>query len=110
MKFWDERLGFKVGIKVGMKGWDERLGWKVGMKGWDERLGWKFEMRGWDERLGWKWRKQFTSIKGLNSSIEDVLCGVPQGSLLGPILFLILINDLPNATKLFTIIFADDTK
>jgi len=26
MKVWDERLGFKVGIKVGMKGWDERLG------------------------------------------------------------------------------------
>ena len=56
-----------------------------------------------------KGRKQFTSIKGVNSSLEDILCGVPQGSILGPILFLILINDLPNASKLFTILFADDT-
>ena len=58
-----------------------------------------------------KVRKQFTSIKGVNSSLENILCGVSQGSILGPILFLILINDLPipNASKLFTILFADDT-
>jgi len=41
-----------------------------------------------------KGRKQFILIKGVNSSLEDILCGVPQGSLLGPILFLILITDL----------------
>ena len=52
-----------------------------------------------------KGRKQFTSIKGVNSSLKDILCGVPQGSILGPILFLFLINDLPNASKLFTIQF-----
>ena len=56
-----------------------------------------------------KGRKQFTSIKGVNSSLKDILCGVPQGSILGPILFLFLINDLQNASKLFTILFADDT-
>ena len=52
-----------------------------------------------------KGRKQFTSIKGVNSSLKDILCGVPQGSILGPILFLFLINDLPNASTLFTLHF-----
>ena len=54
-------------------------------------------------------RKQYTSISGVNSSLKDITCGVPQGSILGPILFLILINDLPNASTFFTILFADDT-
>jgi len=54
-------------------------------------------------------RKQFTSIEGENSSLLEITCGVPQGSILGPLLFLILINDLPNASKFFTILFADDT-
>ena len=44
------------------------------------------------------------------SSSADMTCGVPQGSILGPISFLLLINDLPNASKeLFSILFADDT-
>ena len=52
--------------------------------------------------------KQFVTINNFNSLLTEVLLGVPQGSILGPLLFLIYINDLPLASKLFDLLFADD--
>ena len=54
-------------------------------------------------------RLQSVSIEGVNSPTKTMLCGVPQGSVLGPLLFLIYINDLPNSIDFFTLLFADDT-
>ena len=55
-------------------------------------------------------RKQYVSVNGSNSNLLSITCGVPQGSVLGPLLFLIYINDLPNVSKeLNFYLFADDT-
>jgi len=55
-------------------------------------------------------RSQFVEFNNITSEPFKIKCGVPQGSILGPLMFIIYINDLPNTTNSFSpIIYADDT-
>ena len=54
-------------------------------------------------------RKQRVVLNGIESEWEDVLSGVPQGSVLGPLLFLIYINDLSDGIYSRMRLFADDS-
>ena len=55
-------------------------------------------------------RKQFVSLHGTNSEYQTLTCGVPQGSVLGPLLFLLYVNDICNCSSILEFhLFADDT-
>ena len=54
-------------------------------------------------------RKQYMEIYKVKSNIDTLQCGVPQGSIFGPIFFLLYINDIPHSTSLKVLCFVDDT-
>ncbi len=55
-------------------------------------------------------RKQYVELTNVKSDMLDINTGVPQGSILGPLLFIIYINNMANVSKLFNfIIYVDDT-
>jgi hypothetical protein len=65
----------------------------------------------------WKWiedlllqRNQQVVVNGIKSIVSLVLIGIPQGSVLGPLLFLCFINDMPEVVQSCKQMFADDTK
>ena len=55
-------------------------------------------------------RKQFVEFDGVKSDMLNISTGVPQGSVLGPLLFIIYLNDISHVSKIFKLIcYADDT-
>ena len=54
-------------------------------------------------------RTQYVEIENNTSSVSKIKCGVPQGSILGPLLYLIYVNDIGKCTEGNVLSFADDT-
>ena len=55
-------------------------------------------------------RQQYTEVNNILSDVDYIKCGVPQGSVLGPLLFLLYINDISESSNLLKyFLFADDT-
>ena len=84
-------------------------------KVWHDGLIYKLKQNGLKDKLLYilidflKNRQQRVVLNGQFSSWTKVNAGVPQGSILGPLLFLIYINDLPNGLQSNPKLFADDT-
>lgn len=55
-------------------------------------------------------RMQRVQVNGKYSTWQEVVSGVPQGSVLGPLLFTLFVSDIPEITENFCSLFADDTK
>lgn len=54
-------------------------------------------------------RNQYVQIDDKKSDVQQIVCGVPQGSILGPLLYLIYVNDISMSTNAHILSFADDT-
>ena len=55
-------------------------------------------------------RNQYVSYNNCKSDLREIVCGVPQGSILGPLLFILYVNDITNASNVLDfLLFADDT-
>ena len=82
---------------------------------WHRGLLFKLRQNGIDGKL-LQWlnsyltnRKQKVTLKSCASTIKSILAGVPQGSVLGPLLFLVYINDIAKQLLSSTQLFADDS-
>ena len=75
-----------------------------------ESIGIKCDLLNWI-RSFLNGRTQCVRVDGVKSEWKRVACGIPQGSILGPILFVIFINDMPDEVKYnICTLFADDCK
>ena len=63
-----------------------------------------------DTELSFTHRSQSVVCEGVKSSSKPVLSGVPQGSILGPLLFIMYINDLPYGSNVDICLYANDAK
>jgi hypothetical protein len=73
------------------------------------RYGISEQVIGWIEEF-LKDRAQKVTVNGSESARQSVTSGIPQGSVLGPTLFVLYINDMPECVHASTYLFADDTK
>ena len=82
--------------------------WHRGLLQKLERIGIRGKLLNWLKNYLSE-RKQVVVVKGETSNVKVVPAGVPQGSVLGPLLFLIYINDIVHNIKSIVKLFADDT-
>ena len=54
-------------------------------------------------------RQQLVDVAGTFSLCENITCGVPQGSILGPLLFFIYVNDMSGVIGIKFLLYADDS-